>query len=489
MKRILDTVHGYIMVDEKFMDHIIDTPLFQRLRRIEQTSIRCVFPSARHDRFIHSLGVFHIGGLIVNQLRIDALSNNNWNKTEAVLETIYGSYLSACLLHDIAHAPFSHTFEKYYGQKNNLAVELKKLVANEIFSNDLESTIENNEPNFHEYASAIVVYKKYRDDLRILGYDVELVIRMITGIYYRDDVNNQIHNCFISLLHGEIFDADRLDYACRDVWASGYSTSTIDLRRLISSLHIKKNKENIFVVCFESNSLNEIESILNVKDFQTKYALNHHVVVYDNYLLQQAAEFAALYYLDDNNTQENSGYLALNKIVNINNLIDEVLLNNNLKISLLSDDDLIFLMKQSSGNTFYKQWCSRKYIHFALWKSIDEFYYYFPNTPKGVSLKNSNFEEVVKNKICENGDYEYDDIQVNEVTFKCRIKLDSLYLVVANEVSKYTDIKPIENSKSKDIVFYYVYVKKKDKDRKTIRSERKRIVESLKGTVADLYSK
>ena len=39
MKRILDTVHGYIMVDESFVDHIIDTQLFQRLRRVEQTSI------------------------------------------------------------------------------------------------------------------------------------------------------------------------------------------------------------------------------------------------------------------------------------------------------------------------------------------------------------------------------------------------------------------------------------------------------------------
>lgn len=117
MKRILDTVHGYIMVDESFVDHIIDTQLFQRLRRVEQTSIRAVYPSARHDRFIHSLGVFHIGSLIVTQLRADAKANNNWGETDATLEKIYGSYLSACLLHDIAHAPFSHTLERYYGQK------------------------------------------------------------------------------------------------------------------------------------------------------------------------------------------------------------------------------------------------------------------------------------------------------------------------------------------------------------------------------------
>lgn len=61
IKRILDSVHGYIDIDESYFSNIIDTDYFQRLRRIEQTSTRALFPSARHDRFIHSLGVFHIG--------------------------------------------------------------------------------------------------------------------------------------------------------------------------------------------------------------------------------------------------------------------------------------------------------------------------------------------------------------------------------------------------------------------------------------------
>ena len=68
MKRILDTVHGYIMVPNEFVKYIVDTIYFQRLRRIEQTSIRSVYPSARHDRFIHSLGVFHISSIIVYHL-------------------------------------------------------------------------------------------------------------------------------------------------------------------------------------------------------------------------------------------------------------------------------------------------------------------------------------------------------------------------------------------------------------------------------------
>ncbi len=54
-----DPVHGYIEVPKDYCRRFIDTPIFQRLRSIEQTSMRPLFPGARHDRFVHSLGVYH----------------------------------------------------------------------------------------------------------------------------------------------------------------------------------------------------------------------------------------------------------------------------------------------------------------------------------------------------------------------------------------------------------------------------------------------
>lgn len=490
MKRILDTVHGYIMVDEKFIEHIVDTPLFQRLRRVEQTSIRAVYPSARHDRFIHSLGVFHIGSMIVNHLNEDAKVNKNWGETSANLEKIFGSYLAACLLHDIGHAPFSHSFESYYGQKRNLANQLKQVVRKKCFSADLKRTIKNEEPNFHEYASAITVMFHYKKALTQLGYDPELVIRMITGVSYEEERDiHLIHNCFISLLHGKIIDADRLDYACRDVWASGYCTSNIDLRRLISALHIKR-KEDVYVICFESNSLNEIENVLNVKDFQTKYVLNHHTVVYEQYILQQAAEKAAIYFFPPKTgiKDDNPGYTALNKIININAVIGNINTDiGGLRLQLLSDDDLIFLMKQTPNNSFYQEWCSRRYSRFALWKSKDEFHHYYPNISKTNTLINSRFEAEVRDVLRKQG-YSDSEIQINEVTFKCRVPLQSLYLVVANNLVRYTEIKAADEER-KDIVFYYVFVsRKKCKGPEEIMTERKKLVDLLRETITDLYS-
>ena len=81
MKKVLDSVHGYILIPDRYFKYIIDTEYFQRLRRIEQTSTRSIFPSARHDRFIHSLGVYHIGNMIATQLR-ESLKECKLDKTE-----------------------------------------------------------------------------------------------------------------------------------------------------------------------------------------------------------------------------------------------------------------------------------------------------------------------------------------------------------------------------------------------------------------------
>lgn len=126
------------------------------------------------------------------------------------------------------------------------------------------------------------------------------------------------------MLHGRIIDADRLDYACRDVWASGYSTSSIDLRRLISALHIMRNGDGDYVVCFESNSLNEIEGVLNVKDFQVKYVINHHVVCYEQWLLKMAAETMALKYYP---REDKNGAIALRHILNVDAIINRVIIS------------------------------------------------------------------------------------------------------------------------------------------------------------------
>ncbi|MEM0065049.1 MAG: HD domain-containing protein, partial [Metallosphaera sp.] len=60
MKRIFDEVHGTIELDD-VATSLVDEPVFQRLRRIRQTSLAyIVYPGANHTRFSHSLGAYYL---------------------------------------------------------------------------------------------------------------------------------------------------------------------------------------------------------------------------------------------------------------------------------------------------------------------------------------------------------------------------------------------------------------------------------------------
>ena len=479
MKRIKDSVHGNILVRDEFVKTIIDTPSFQRLRRVEQTAIRSIFPSARHDRFIHSLGVYFIGQLIAEHLMgeffKDGADNYEGYSKEAA-KCVVNSYLVACLLHDIAHAPFSHTFEKYYGQKQTLFDLLNCELGNRL--NDELNNVKS--PNYHEYASAIVVCKEFKPEVieGALKADMELVCRMIIGAYYkREKKEHELHNCFISLLHGDVVDADRIDYACRDVWASGYSTSSIDVDRVVSSIHVKREpKTQELCVCFDCNGLTEIRNMLDVRQFQNRYVINHHSVQYEQKLMVMAAEQAALKKFP----AAKNGAEALQRIVHIDACHSE---------HYLSDEDLLQLMKKDSDNKYYREYSSRQYKRFAVWKTPDEFFHFFPDVPRKMDLTHAEFEDKVRKALAPITNP--NDIIILDVTYKPAINLKSLYLVVNEDMVRYTDIHPelqVDLGDCEvDLVFYYIYVPKPEDPTVNLDEERKKIAKLLKPVFDDLY--
>ena len=65
---IIDPIHDFVRVNQSELE-IIDTPIFQRLRRIKQLSgAHLIYPGAQHTRFEHSLGVMHIASLACQTL-------------------------------------------------------------------------------------------------------------------------------------------------------------------------------------------------------------------------------------------------------------------------------------------------------------------------------------------------------------------------------------------------------------------------------------
>jgi hypothetical protein len=67
-KFIHDPLWGTIEISNLEAE-ILDTPLLQRLKQIHQTGfVYQTFPSARHTRFDHTLGVMHLAGRIAETL-------------------------------------------------------------------------------------------------------------------------------------------------------------------------------------------------------------------------------------------------------------------------------------------------------------------------------------------------------------------------------------------------------------------------------------
>ncbi len=99
-----DPVHGFVEVYPHERE-IVDSPVFQRLRRIHQLSFgSLVYHGAEHSRFGHSIGVMHLASRMLE----NALRNTSEYETDSASydETDEKKLRVAALLHDVGHPPF-----------------------------------------------------------------------------------------------------------------------------------------------------------------------------------------------------------------------------------------------------------------------------------------------------------------------------------------------------------------------------------------------
>lgn len=110
---IRDPIHGFIEFNE-WEKTIINSPEFQRLRRIKQLSLSdMVYPGTNHTRFEHSLGVMHVATQMFDNIvqRNKEFLYHGLGYDESALKRQRLIIRFAGLLHDIGHAPFSHVGE------------------------------------------------------------------------------------------------------------------------------------------------------------------------------------------------------------------------------------------------------------------------------------------------------------------------------------------------------------------------------------------
>lgn len=132
VKLFRDPVHQYIEVSKAYTRYLIDTSEMQRIKSVAQSGLRSVYNAATHDRFSHSLGVYHLGKKAFQSLKKNVLNIADKEKFKPKagepvgISEILGDgfrddldvwemlFHAACILHDIGHPAMSHTLEFLY---------------------------------------------------------------------------------------------------------------------------------------------------------------------------------------------------------------------------------------------------------------------------------------------------------------------------------------------------------------------------------------
>ncbi|HEY9846026.1 MAG TPA: HD domain-containing protein, partial [Candidatus Caenarcaniphilales bacterium] len=201
-----DPLHGAISLEsrdstEALLIALVDTPAFQRLRRIRQLGTASLtFHGAEGSRFTHSLGAMAVTRRVFDRLA----------RYYPQLQAHRPLVLCAALLHDIGHAPFSHTGEDIFGA--NHEVWTRRILQE---SQPIRYQLDKFHPT--------------------LAFDLEQV-------YLK-----QYPVPFVCQLVSSQLDCDRLDYLMRDSYFTGASYGKLDLDRILMALNYEPHTQQLVV--------------------------------------------------------------------------------------------------------------------------------------------------------------------------------------------------------------------------------------------------
>lgn len=360
-KIVRDPVYGYIHIGSELFDNIIDTPQFQRLRRIEQGNLSVLYPAATHTRFEHSLGVFHLGSKI-----FDAICNNfqDVGYKDTFREKYRNTVLLACLLHDIGHAPLAHLGEDFFPEHADILNAFSAIIGTD------HTYFTHDKPAKHELMSALVAIKVYGETLsKYRNFETELFCRLITGIEYgigTDEEEKDIKNSLIYILNSFI-DVDKIDYIMRDTLSAGLQSLNLDIERIISSAMIVRNGEGTFFA-FKKSGLSVVNSIVNNRNYMFFWMYGHHKVQYHGEIVTRyLAKIRSIY------EDKFKKLFSLESIIGENSIGLPFLET----VTYVDDDDIIHLFKniprvKPELQIFYEQLFNRNHYK-SLWKTKVEY--------------------------------------------------------------------------------------------------------------------
>jgi uncharacterized protein len=232
-----DPVHGFISVPKNIVLDLIQTPEVQRLRRIRQLGVgHLVFPGAEHTRFGHALGAMAL---------IQSALANLAEKGTPISHEEHTAALTAALLHDIGHGPYSHTLEH----------ELIADFQHEMMSREL------------------LVHLNRRFEGRL-----DMTIAFFDDTYERP---------FFHQLISSQLDMDRLDYLRRDSFFTGVVEGEVGVERILKTMRVHPTEGGpASSIMIESKGIYAIENYIIARRLMYWQVYLHKTVLAGDQLLR-----------------------------------------------------------------------------------------------------------------------------------------------------------------------------------------------------------
>jgi len=237
---IFDPIHGEISICES-AKKIIDTPEYQRLRKIKQGgAVYWCWVGSSHHRFEHSIGVYHLSRRLMDLLR---------NKHENIITDKQYELISiAALIHDIGHCISSHLFDDWLKERS------------------VHSEHEERSVDLFKFMN-----EKYK--FGYTDYDISFISNVINPNFDDMDINEEKRYLYQIVSSENGVDVDRMDYIMRDSSNTGMKYS-FELDIILNNTFIQDSN-----IVFSDKAKCSIDSFFHTRYSLYKQVCNNSTVV------------------------------------------------------------------------------------------------------------------------------------------------------------------------------------------------------------------
>jgi uncharacterized protein len=239
---------GGMVTDRLAFTEVLDTQVFQRLRRISQLGLASyVFPGATHTRFSHSLGVYYLAYTVMRHLKESS------PEVAGEIDTLALEVKLCGLLHDVGHGPFSHSFEQV-----------------------LQSIPEIKNAPLHEDWTAAIIKAENSEVQKVLQRHGLNTNRM-ASIFSK--TKNEEFPLYLKQIVSSQIDVDRMDYLVRDSHFAGVAIGKFDIQYLINSLVvIRHGNDGPKTLGIRPKGVKAYEAFAVARQFMNRTVYYHHKV-------------------------------------------------------------------------------------------------------------------------------------------------------------------------------------------------------------------